>query len=581
MGVARFALHAGREPGLAIVTVRAGEAQKEVAVEFVAPVPGQIQVSDAVRRVSPFDPEAVVEAARHPMALADGVATARGEAYQLHFDGSEMTFALQGTGSEAQLGFTLLTVRVGRTVLYSGRGETAPLTAQANRTRAVRAAGLHEEYVALDEGVEQVFTIEQKPSRSGELVIEGVFHTPLRPELASDREGIHFLDGQGRPVLGYSRAVARDALGREQVARLALDGRRVQITVPEGWLREARYPLTVDPLIGDPVLVSGWGSYTPAVAYNPDDDEWLVVWHDNWNGGNWDIHGQRMRSDGTLIGDNLAIAENPSYQGAPAVAYNPAAGEYLIVWKDERVSGEWHIYGQRVRADGTLVGSEMTICAAPYYQLDPAVTYQPATEEWLVVWHSQRADGIQIYGQRIASSGALVGSEFAISQEGYSHRGPDVAANPEAGEYLAVWHMHTNNLRYSLRARRVQADGTPSGDEMIIAQARKDSPWPKVAYNPHDDEYLVVWQDRRNGNWDIYGQRVSAAGALVGDNLAIATSGGNQTCPAVAWDGRSHRYLVVWEEGDSIRGQRVWSDGALDGGPLTLAPVGWSPDLWR
>ena len=145
-------MHAGREPGLAIVTVRAGEAQKEVAVEFVAPVPGQIQVSDAVRRVSPFDPEAVVEAARHPMALADGVATARGEAYQLHFDGSEMTFALQGTGSEAQLGFTLLTVRVGRTVLYSGRGETAPLTAQANRTRAVRAAGLHEEYVALDEG---------------------------------------------------------------------------------------------------------------------------------------------------------------------------------------------------------------------------------------------------------------------------------------------------------------------------------------------------------------------------------------------------------------------------------------------
>ena len=194
-----------------------------------------------------------------------------------------------------------------------------------------------------------------------------------------------------------------------------------------------------------------------------------------------------------------------------------------------------------------------------------------------MVWHSQNPNNIRIYGQRISSAGALVGSNFAISQQGYSHRGPDVAANPQAGEYLVVWHMHTNDLDYSLRARRVRADGTLLGDdELIIAEVDEDSSWPRVAYDANDDEYLVVWQDYRTGNWDIYGQRVSAGGELLGDNFAVSSLAGDETQPALAWDGNSERYLVGWE-GWGL-GQRVWADGTLDGGPINPSAEINSPD---
>ncbi|MBC7250155.1 MAG: PKD domain-containing protein [Anaerolineae bacterium] len=588
-GQAWVTLTAGTDPGPATITAQAGDARGQAVVTLVSPPTGSLRVT--ISRAADPAGAALAEATRHPLqGETDGTALVEDTAYRARFTVGGLEFVLKsrGKGEKARLGISLEQVRLGETVLYeAGTGERRPPAARGNRAHYPRGEMVIEEYAALDAGVEQSFIITRLPAgASQDLVIELALQTDLKPAvgaqraapLPTDAQGIVFLDGEGQEVLAYGRATMRDASGRETMARLALEGTRLSLTVPGEWLAGATYPLLVDPLIGDPVLVCGGGQYSgdPAVAYNSEDDEWLVVWKDGRDGGDKNLYGRRVRSDGTLAGDDFAIVTVSGLQGWPAVAYNPAAGEYLVVWQDARVSGEWHVYGQRVAADGTLVGSEIAIYAAPYYQLGPAVTYQPATEEWLVVWHGQRPDGIRVYGQRISSAGALVGSNFVISQQGYSHRGPDVAANPQAGEYLAVWHMHTNDLNYSLRARRVQADGTLLGDEMIIAAAGKDSPEPRVEYNGKDDEYLVVWQDDRNGNWDIYGQRVSAGGELLGNNFAISSLAGDETRPSLAWDGNSERYLVGWQ-GWGL-GQRVWADGTLDGGPIDPSASVNSPD---
>ena len=57
-----------------------------------------------------------------------------------------------------------------------------------------------------------------------------------------------------------------------------------------------------------------------------------------------------------------------------------------------------------------------------------------------------------------------------------------------------------------------------------------------------------VWQDNRSGNYDIYANRVSAAG-LVGDGAGLRVSevAYNQQVPSAASNGRD--YLVVWQHG--------------------------------
>jgi hypothetical protein len=52
------------------------------------------------------------------------------------------------------------------------------------------------------------------------------------------------------------------------------------------------------------IIISGDAitSRVPAVAYNPDRDEYLVVWRSQQAGG-YDVRGQRLDGNGLLVGD--------------------------------------------------------------------------------------------------------------------------------------------------------------------------------------------------------------------------------------------------------------------------------------
>jgi hypothetical protein len=172
-------------------------------------------------------------------------------------------------------------------------------------------------------------------------------------------------------VASYGRALAVDADGRAKRALLeaqeleptwpGLHRYRIEMAFPAEWLAGRRYPLLIDPLIGnllrlDAAQTQAGEQEKPAVAYNSVADEYLVVWQNDLTGDD-DVYGQLVSGEGLLIGQNSAVAASAAPETVPDVAYNADADSYLVVWRD----GIYTIKGQIISATGELSGTQLLI----------------------------------------------------------------------------------------------------------------------------------------------------------------------------------------------------------------------------
>lgn len=166
---------------------------------------------------------------------------------------------------------------------------------------------------------------------------------------------------------------------------------------------------------GDP----DYDAYDPAIAYNAQDDQYLVVWEGTDMGvGVWQIYGRGLGSDGSLLGtdrfllSHAGVGPNGLYDAYnPAVAYDQRNNEYLVVWEDDEMGvGEFEVWGQRVAgANGASIGIDTRLSvmgpegAANHDAQTPAVAYSSeSNNQYLVVWSGDDStDGeFEIWGQR-------------------------------------------------------------------------------------------------------------------------------------------------------------------------------------
>ena len=303
-----------------------------------------------------------------------------------------------------------------------------------------------------------------------------------------------------------------------------------------------------------PIATNPGGLAKPAVAANPVDQEFLAVWEDQRKGVFKDIYGQRVKKDGSLAGTDFAISTGADHQQNVAVSYNSTKNQYLVVWQDHRGTGksQTDIYGQLVSHDGKLVGGNFVICDHPADNYRPAVAYNVGDDEFLVVWQDFRSSpSTDIYGRRVSSAGALLGGEIAVSSATTSEYNPDVAYMASGNTYLVVWD-DWRNLSVSKRdvyAQLVTSAGTPSGGNFAVSVAPDYQGEPSVASGTQN--FLVTFDDARNkpgAGKDIYAQLVGANGSLSGSNFVVSNEKADNAWNAVAWAADDSSFLVVWQD---------------------------------
>jgi PKD repeat protein len=241
----------------------------------------------------------------------------------------------------------------------------------------------------------------------------------------------------------------------------------------------------------------------------------IVVWRDTHDDAG-DVYARLLESDGSMPSTRFQVAVAADAQGAPAVAWDRDDDMYLVVWHDYRNSGATgaDIYGQRFEATGNPEGGNflITASAALHDEEYPDVVYIETLDRYRVVWQDNRDAatlGWDLRGRWVGPDGSVLGlvDDPIFRYAGYQER-PALAYAPADEQLLAVWQDGRNGIEYDVFGRLV-LDKTPptaaftrdpnygrAGDLFTFnAGPSRDNMTPKGAL-------LVRWDLNNDGVWD-------------------------------------------------------------------------------
>lgn len=250
----------------------------------------------------------------------------------------------------------------------------------------------------------------------------------------------------------------------------------------------------------------------PAVAYDPDNNRFLVVFEDRWLTFYSNIYMILLDSSGNELAEGF-VTSGDTDDVTPDVAY-VGSGTFVVVWcqqPDPQSPAQSVILASPVTYDGTAL----------LVPEDPAVI----------------------------SHGASSGTAGATL--------PRIAAGKD-NQSLVVWQRPVDTTNpdpstwtHDIQGCIVDVTAQPVGQINTIAATTRDETLPDASYDPYDDEFLVTWQDQvGSANHDILTRVVhtGATGTFTpGPATTIAGTSRDDTHPAVTWSQNLHKFVVAWE----------------------------------
>jgi hypothetical protein len=301
----------------------------------------------------------------------------------------------------------------------------------------------------------------------------------------------------------------------------------------------------------------------PAVAYNSERREYLVVWY-NDRAGCHDIRAQQLSAQGALLGGPFYIsAECPAERRYPDVTYNRIHDQYLVVWEQYDASSGYSIQARRISGTGSVLDNadiELRGASNLYTPVRPAVAYAYSADRYLVVWAETWHPipiTYDIYGQVVDATGNA-DAPFSVSQGDEPRQAPDVAYNRHANRYLVVWQQQDDTTSiWDIHSQQVHGGGGMFGSDVRLAYYTRSSTNPAVAAiptTPSSYKFLVTWElDYASGDHDIYGILVQEDGTPNPSDIKIALGNGvDETCPAIAATEDGLRYFVTWRSAQGV-----------------------------
>jgi len=272
-------------------------------------------------------------------------------------------------------------------------------------------------------------------------------------------------------------------------------------------------------------------------------------------------------SGATAIGNNVRVIDTVESQDVRLASWNPevaadANGNAMVVWQDNRF-GSWDILSARYSDSVDGAGNPVRIGLNDRVDQAPAFTKQiwPRLDvndvgQTVVVWEDTRTGSynFEVWARLYTGAGAsATGNEIKLDIDStLTPRLADVAIAGD-GSFAVVFEDHSNPADVEIYLQRFDATGAriagALGDAILVNDDGIGALQFYVRVAAIAGGYVAVWQDERNGDWDVYkslvadGQSTPNLNEIVNDPDAS-----DQTLPSIAARRSENNPFICWED---------------------------------
>ena len=230
-------------------------------------------------------------------------------------------------------------------------------------------------------------------------------------------------------------------------------------------------------------------------------------------------------------------------------------GGFVVAWQNGSFSSA-DIHALRYDAAGSPIGTEFTVNSSlANEQLDVRVIGLDGGG-FLFTWDTIAGDQFQeVSGRLYNAAGVPLGPDFTINTNTADAQGIASVAPLPGGGFVATWQSVTpaGSGHVLLIGQRFASGGTKIGSEFQVNTATANNPLSNDVARLSDGGFVVSWIDPApsNSGGRVVGRHYDADGNAIGGEIVIASkaSGGfNNTAVTALADGA---YVVSWTDHDT------------------------------
>ncbi len=306
------------------------------------------------------------------------------------------------------------------------------------------------------------------------------------------------------------------------------------------------------------------GTYPSSDVATDGAGNFVVVWHSRGQDGSFEgVFGQRFSNTGARVGTEFQVnTYTRGPQDHPRVA-STATGNFVVLWQSDQDGSDLGVFGQRFDNTGAPLGSEFQVNTyTTGDQRVPAVALD-AAGNFVVVWHSPQDGSFEgVFGQRFDSNGTPVGTEFQVNTYTTGNQEYAAVGSDASGNFVVVWRSGCGNNQdgggCGVFGQRFASTGARVGTEFQVNTYTTENQFGSASAMAAAGNFVVAWESVANqdgSGYGVFGQRFASSGAPVGSEFQINTyTTGDQGSYPISVAASPHNFVVVWHDGSGEDG---------------------------